>query len=84
MNLEISKSAEVSGQLSARVRSHFTRSELSSYQMAHAGVVAHSRPSELSSYQMAHAGGSRTRDHPAKGQTARQWRSLKDLLWFSS
>ena len=28
---------------------------------------------------MAHAGGSRTRDHPAKGQTARQWRSLKVL-----
>ena len=64
LNLEISKSAEMPG-MSARVRSHFTRSE-------------------LSSNQMAHAGGPHTRDHPAKGQTARQWRSLKDLLWFSS
>ena len=70
--------------MSARVRPHITRSELSSNQMAHAGVVAHSSPSELSSYQMAHAGGRHTRDHQAKGQTARQLRSLKDLLWFSS
>ena len=68
------KSAEMPG-MSARVHAHFTRSELSSYQMAHAGVVAHSSPSELSSYQMAHAGGPRTRDHTAQAQTARQWRS---------
>ena len=56
INLEISKSAEMPG-MSARVHAHFTRSELSSYEMAHAGVVAHSSPSELISKQMTHAGG---------------------------
>ena len=45
MNFGFSKSAEVSGQVSARMHAHFTRSELSSFQMAHAGVVAHSSPS---------------------------------------